>query len=177
MRRLGQAPPAQCSSPCLPQCLLATGPESAGPVGEDRQRGLCGCWLGRGPWAQGPPCVVGGAHLPPVAPGHHMRTQLLPAWLPGSSPAAALHPGPALRPVHVGPQARLYMWAMSTERRPAAPLPRPAGPGQSPGAGLLSRKRGWVGWSYSSIRIVIPRPSILHPLGRPGLLAVCCWDP
>lgn len=45
----------------------------------------------------------------------------------------------------------------------------PRGPRQSPGAGLLSGKRGQVGWSRSSIRIVIPRPSSLHPLGLPGL--------
>lgn len=89
----GVSTPSPVFSPRLPRCLLAAGPESAAPVGEGRQRGPRGCQLGRGSWVQGPPRVLGGAHLPPVAPGCHLGTRLLPAWLPGSSPAAALHPG------------------------------------------------------------------------------------
>lgn len=119
----------------------------------------------RGPTGAGPSPSCWGAHLP-VAPGCHMRTGLLPAWLPGSSPAAALHPGPALGPcawvlrpgVHVGHEHRAEACCTPTH---------PADPGQSPGAGLLSRKRGRVGWSYLSIRIAIPRSlPVLHQLGR-----------
>lgn len=131
----GASTPAQCSSPRLPRCLPAAGPESVGPVG----RGGCAAagWAGAHGCRALPEFL--GAPTSPLQPqGAILGTWLLPAWLPGSRPATALHLG---------------MWVLGhrcehgCEHWPAAtPPPHPEARSRAQEHGLLSRKgAGLVG--------------------------------